>query len=135
MIFHHLVKRAIVGTAILLLTSFGGMAQSNSRYIKQTPGNQSIIVFVHGIFGDGVSTWTNRDGTYWPALLGSDAFFSSNDIYIYEYTSRFAGSGLSIDEVAENMRLVFDADLVSDYKEIIFVSHSMGGTGYQSLSQ
>jgi pimeloyl-ACP methyl ester carboxylesterase len=127
MTFSDSAKRAIVAAAFLLLTCVGGIGQTNSRYIKQGPGNQSVIVFVHGIFGDSISTWTNRNGAYWPALLTSDEFFSSYDAYVYEYTSRFVGSAFSIDEIAENMRLIFDADLVSDHKEIIFVSHSMGG--------
>jgi pimeloyl-ACP methyl ester carboxylesterase len=121
------VMRAVISAIILLLTPVLASAQSGSRYIKQSQGNQSVIVFVHGVFGDSVSTWTNRNGTYWPTLLGSDPFFSHYDVYVYEYASRFLGTGFSIDEIAENMRLTFDSDLVPDHKEIIFVSHSMGG--------
>jgi len=122
-----LVKRTIIAITILFLTSTSVIAQSNSRYIKQTPGNQSVIVFVHGIFGDSTTTWTNRNGTYWPELLKSDPFFDTYDAYVYEYPSRFFGSGFSIDEISENMRLIFDTDLITHYKDIIFVSHSMGG--------
>jgi pimeloyl-ACP methyl ester carboxylesterase len=104
-----------------------GFSQPNSRYIKQAQGNQSVIVFVHGIFGDSISTWTNRNGAYWPDLLRSDPLFLPYDVYVYEYASRFVGTGFSIDEIAENMQLTLDTDLVSDHKEIIFVSHSMGG--------
>jgi triacylglycerol esterase/lipase EstA (alpha/beta hydrolase family) len=127
MTLHCAVKRAIISAIILLLTPVLGSAQLGSRYTKQSQGNQSVIVFVHGIFGDSVSTWTNRNGAYWPDLLGSDPFFSRYDVYTYEYASRLVGTFFSIDEIAENMRLTLDADLVSDHKEIIFVSHSMGG--------
>ncbi len=122
-----LVKTLIAGIALLLMSSIVN-AQSNSRYVKQTPGTQSIIVFVHGIFGDSVSAWTNqKNGAYWPTLLGSDPFFKDYDVYVYDYPSRFFGSDFSIDEVAENMRLMFEADRIADYNNIIFVSHSMGG--------
>jgi len=125
--FHSAVKRAIISGIILLLMPAMASAQSGSRYIKQLQGNQSVIVFVHGIFGDSISTWTNPNGAYFPALLVSDPFFSAYDVYVYEYPSRFLGTGFSIDEIAENMRLTLDTDLASDHKEIIFVSHSMGG--------
>src|SRR6516225_4529894 len=125
--FHSAVKRAIISGIILLLMPAMASAQSGSRYIKQLQGNQSVIVFVHGICGDSISTWTNPNGAYFPALLVSDPFFSAYDVYVYEYPSRFLGTGFSIDEIAENMRLTLDTDLASDHKEIIFVSHSMGG--------
>jgi triacylglycerol esterase/lipase EstA (alpha/beta hydrolase family) len=127
MTLHCAVKPAIISGIILMLAPVLASAQSGSRYIKQAQGDQSVIVFVHGIFGDSVSTWTNRNGAYWPSLLASDPFFSPYDVYVYEFASRFVGTGFSIDEIAENMRLTLDTDHVSDYKEIIFVSHSMGG--------
>jgi fucose 4-O-acetylase-like acetyltransferase len=70
-----LVRTLVAGIALLLMSSIVN-AQSNSRYVKQTPGTRSVIVFVHGILGDSVSTWTNKNGAYWPALLGSDPFFT-----------------------------------------------------------
>jgi pimeloyl-ACP methyl ester carboxylesterase len=135
------LARATFSAAVfLLLMSTGSIAQSNSlyirqgkivesnsRYIKQTSGSRSVIVFVHGIFGDSTSTWTNQNGAYWPLLLAGDPFFSNYDVYAYEYPSRFFGGNFSIDEIADNMRLLFEVDGVSDYGEIIFVSHSMGG--------
>jgi len=122
-----LARITFVATVIFFLMSVVSTAQSNSRYVKQIPGNQSVIVFVHGIFGDSISTWTSQNGAYWPSLLSSDSFFSSYDIYVYEYPSRFFGGNFSIDEIADNMRLLFDADEILNYNDIIFVSHSMGG--------
>jgi pimeloyl-ACP methyl ester carboxylesterase/LysM repeat protein len=84
-------------------------------------------VFVHGILGDSVSTWTNKNGAYWPALLGSDPFFTDYDVYVYDYPSSFYETSFTIDEIAENMRLMFDEDKIRDYNKILFVSHSMGG--------
>jgi pimeloyl-ACP methyl ester carboxylesterase len=56
-----------------------------------------------------------------------DDTFNASDIYVYEYPTSVRRSSFSIDEIAENMRLFFDADGVSKYKEIIFLAHSMGG--------
>lgn len=124
----HLACRFLVITfAIVLTLTEARSASSASRYIRRSPDATSVIVFVHGIFGDSSETWTNANRTYWPTLLTTDSFFSEYDVYVYEYPSRFVGGGFSIDEIAENVRLLFEADQVADHKEIIFVAHSMGG--------
>jgi pimeloyl-ACP methyl ester carboxylesterase len=124
----HSAFRCIVLTVAIALTIIEARSESSgSRYVRKTPDAASVIVFVHGIFGDGTETWTNDNGTYWPTLLLKDSYFSEYDVYVYEYPSRFIGGGFSIDEIAENMRLLFDADQVADHKEVIFVAHSMGG--------
>ncbi|MET4720782.1 pimeloyl-ACP methyl ester carboxylesterase [Bradyrhizobium japonicum] len=115
--------------ALAVMTAIGNTdtrAQNASKYVKSTPGASSVIVFVHGILGS-KETWTHKNGTYWPDLITKDPFFSGYDVYVYEYPTRLFGAGFSIDEIAENMRLLLEADLVTNYKEIIFVSHSMGG--------
>ncbi|HKX28938.1 MAG TPA: toll/interleukin-1 receptor domain-containing protein, partial [Blastocatellia bacterium] len=76
-------KAALAVLAVLLLMLLGGWwlypsrplrdVAANSEYIRRNPGNQGVIVFVHGILGDSRSTWTN-DSTkaYWPELLVRD---------------------------------------------------------------
>lgn len=86
-----------------------------------------MIVFVHGIFGDGTSTWTAENKSYWPEMLASDSYFANFDIYVYEYPTSFLKGPFSIDEISENMRLFFDADGITAHKDIIFIAHSMGG--------
>jgi len=98
-----------------------------SRYVRQSAGADTVIVFVHGIMGDVVSTWTSTNSNaYWPTLLAKDPAFDGADIYVHSYSTGFWAT-LSIDELAENMRADFVANGVSDYKKIIFISHSMGG--------
>jgi len=96
-----------------------------SKYVRRS-GADTIIVFVHGVMGDGVSTWTNENGSYWPALLIKDHTFDGADIYVLSYPTGFWAT-LSIDELAENMRVDFKANGVAAYDKIIFISHSMGG--------
>jgi len=123
-------KRALLLTLFVL----GFMAWSTvtvaeemkSKYIRQFPGADTVIVFVHGVMGDAVSTWTSQNGAYWPKLLTEDATFDGTDIYAFSYPTGFWAT-LSIDELAENMRADLTANKVSTYKKIIFVSHSMGG--------
>jgi pimeloyl-ACP methyl ester carboxylesterase len=125
---HFACRFLILIFAIALTLTEARSESSASRYIiRKSPDAMSVIVFVHGIFGDSSETWTNANGTYWPTLLKTDPFFSEYDVYVYEYPSRFVGGNFSIDEIAENVRLLFEADQVADHKEIIFVTHSMGG--------
>jgi pimeloyl-ACP methyl ester carboxylesterase len=98
-----------------------------SKYVRQSSGASTVIVFVHGFMGDGVSTWTSDEtGAYWPAMLTHDPTFDGVDIFVYSYDTGF-NSPLAIDELAENMRLVLVANGVSNYNKIVFLSHSMGG--------
>ncbi|MBR1154530.1 triacylglycerol lipase [Bradyrhizobium sp. JYMT SZCCT0428] len=99
--------------------------EEKSKYIREVQGHDWVIVFVHGIIGDSKDTWTNGN-TYWPALLTSDKDFDGASIYVYEYPTSVS-STMSLNEVAENMRLIFNADGVSQHNNIVFIAHSMGG--------
>jgi hypothetical protein len=56
------------------------MADPLSRYIRKSPGADTVIVFVHGIMGDGMSTWTSESDSYWPTMLTTDHTFDGADI-------------------------------------------------------
>ncbi len=95
-------------------------------FIRNEPRNKGVIVFVHGAIGDAKSTWSN--GThYWPAMLRDDPAFNGQNIYVYEYPSPILGKAFSVDQLADNMRLVLSTDGVLSHQSITFVSHSMGG--------
>ena len=85
-----------------------------------------MIVFVHGVLGNWRTTWSNGR-SYWPELLTRDKTFDGQDIYVYDYQSPKLNGSFSVDELADNLRLVLTTDGVLHYKEITFVSHSMGG--------
>ena len=99
-----------------------------SLYLRHKPHNDIVIVFVHGLFGDGKTTWTNSQTKfYWPASIIQDENFHGTNIYIHDYPSEVFSSSLSIDELAERMRSHFDAASIDKHNHIIFISHSMGG--------
>jgi pimeloyl-ACP methyl ester carboxylesterase len=56
-----------------------------------------------------------------------DPTFNGQNIYVYHYPSPRLSRTLSIDELADNMRLVLTTDGVLRHRELTFVSHSMGG--------
>ena len=60
-------------------------------------------------------------------MLTHDPTFNGQDIYVYHYPSPRLDRAFSIDEIADNMRLVLSTDGVLQHDEITFVSHSMGG--------
>jgi len=99
-----------------------------SRYIRRTNAD-TVIVFVHGIFGGSVGTWTNSEThAYWPTLLLDDAAFKGADVYVYSYSTPYFGPSYTIDELIENMRLVLENDEVfQSHKRVVFLCHSMGG--------
>ena len=100
-------------------------AQTQSRYVRKYDRADTVIVFVHGVLGDSVSTWTNGR-TYWPDLLTRDDTFAGTDIYVYQYPTG-VNATLSVDETSEHMRLLMDTSGVSSHRRIIFLAHSMGG--------
>jgi hypothetical protein len=56
--------------------------QVYSHYIRRSNAD-TVIVFVHGIFGDAKSTWTNSDSrAYWPELITTDSAFDGADVYV-----------------------------------------------------
>lgn len=96
-----------------------------SSFVRQSPESDTVIVFVHGFTGDGVSTWSSSNA-YWPRLLIEDKTFDGTDVFVYSYPTGF-WSTMSIDELAENMRSVLSVNHVTAYHRIVFLSHSMGG--------
>jgi hypothetical protein len=98
----------------------------HAQWIQHEPKNHGVIVFVHGITGDAQSTWTAASGAYWPKMLTQDAVFNGEDIYVYNYPSPRLDRAFTIDELADNMRLVLSTDGVLQHNELTFVFNSMG---------
>ena len=95
-------------------------------WVRKLVSNPGVIVFVHGVTGDDRETWSS--GThFWPSMISRDPAFNGQNIYVYRYPSPRFGHTLSVDEVAENMRLMLKTDGVLNQSQITFVSHSLGG--------
>jgi len=96
-------------------------------WVRHDQQNQGVIVFVHGVLGDGRGTWTSTTGAYWPEMLTHDRDFDGQNIYVFDYRSPKFAEAFTLDELADNMRTVLNADGVLQEDQLMFVSHSMGG--------
>jgi pimeloyl-ACP methyl ester carboxylesterase len=134
----HNVLRVVLSLAIYLFVLGACSNRPHKEHLRLEPqqshyirrqGYGTVIVFVHGIFGDGTSTWTNADTKkYWPDLLTTDDVFAKTDIYVHSYFTPFLTQSYTIDQLIENMRAVFDKDAIfTSHEEVIFLCHSMGG--------
>jgi pimeloyl-ACP methyl ester carboxylesterase len=118
--------RLLYSLVILLITGNAVGQLTNSSYVRNLAKDKAVIVFVHGVLGDSVGSWSNGSH-YWPAMLRDDPAFDGQNIYVYDYPSPKLGKSFSVDELADNMWLVLSSDGVLKHDSITFVSHSMGG--------
>jgi hypothetical protein len=52
------------------LLNLGDVARADSKYIRHDAKNRQVIVFVHGVMGNSVDTWTNGETkVFWPNLI------------------------------------------------------------------
>lgn len=123
----HLFVACLLLSAIAILR--GEPAQAGSGRFIGAHGANVLIVFVHGIGGDGTTTWRSEKA-YWPELVKADPVFAGSDVYVYDYESSAVGSSPSIAELARNLRdnlnLPSGAN-ISSYDKIVFIGHSLGG--------
>lgn len=115
---------AVAATSAAAKPSFRG--ESPGGYLRRSDKDR-IIVFVNGIFGDAVSTWTNDDGAYWPTLIAEDHAFDDSDIYVHNFQSPKLARAQQIVELAGRFRDLLEVDGVLKHKQLVFLVHSMGG--------
>jgi len=104
---------------------------TDPRWVSRNPEKpeNTAVVFVHGIFGDTLGTWTNdNQKTFFDLLRTSPELNGKVDVYAFGFTSKMLGSGsLSIREAATKLDESLTFDHVWDYSTVVFVAHSMGG--------
>ena len=128
----------ILGGGLLLLQSSCSTSLPEiqpSSYIEGNQLRKHVIVFVHGVTGDGQSTWTYKeDGTktYWPDLVYNDPELSDYDVFVVSYFSPHIQKAITIHEAGRQLNFELEsAGILSSgssprYEKLIFVGHSMG---------
>ena len=97
--------------------------------IQAAPHAKVAVVFVHGVFGDTLGTWTNDNGeTFFRLLRAQPDVGSQLDIFAFGFTSNmFKPGSFDIREAANKLHDSLQYKSVLDYRTIVFVAHSMGG--------
>jgi hypothetical protein len=91
--------------------------------------NDKLIVFVHGVLGDMDNTWVNpATNSSWPKLIAQDPDMTGYDVFVYGYYTPPMGHAADIDQTSTLMKQqLIDAKFFKNYREIDFITHSMGG--------
>lgn len=97
-------------------------------FLSAPQSSKKLIVFVHGIFGDPTSSWTNQEGVSWPDLIKNDERFLDFTVATYRYDTPFLHRTSNIEEIAERLLLQLeDRSIFEKFNEVYFIAHSMGG--------
>lgn len=96
---------------------------------QATPHSKVAVVFVHGIFGDTVGTWTHANGmTFFKLLKDAPDVGKQVDVYAFGFESNMFKDGpLNIRDAAGKLEDYLKYAGVWDYPTVVFVAHSMGG--------
>lgn len=102
---------------------------TDPRWVVQAdPKAKRAIVFVHGLFGDTMGTWTNANGTRFFDHVEKSRIGKQFDVFAFGYTSKMLGAGsLNIVEATGKLDQYLRFHGVLDYPSVTFVGHSMGG--------
>lgn len=96
--------------------------------VPSESSKEKLILFVHGFFGDPSLTWTNRSGPSWPDLVERDEAFRDFAVGRAGYDTPLLAQTSGVEEVATRLlRQLEDRGVFRSYKEIYFITHSMGG--------
>lgn len=85
-----------------------------------------VIVFVHGLHGDR-ETWRAANGAYWPQMVQTDPLFKGSDVVVAEYPTPSMHGQFSTVQLAEILWQRLNKQHVWDHREIVFLTHSLGG--------
>ena len=98
--------------------------------VRQTPQAKVALVYVHGVTGDMVGTWTAADGTttFFNLVDEHPATHGKADAFVFGFPSYiFKAGSFDIREAANRLHLHLQSGGVLDYPTVVFVAHSMGG--------
>ena len=97
--------------------------------LQQKPPAKVALVYVHGVIGDMIGTWTAPNGaTFWGLVDQNDALKGKTDAFVYGFPSYlFKPGSFNIQQAADRLHERLQYHQVFNYPAIVFVAHSMGG--------
>jgi len=95
-----------------------------------SPDAANLVIFIHGLCGDGQATWTNTNTRFiFPEELARDLTQENDAVYVvaFDYAGRLQDSP-SILSIADHLQFEIDELLKKhSYQTLRIVAHSMGG--------
>lgn len=118
-----------ISPAQSLSDTVSSMLRKNKAGYVRNQNNKRVVIFVNGIFGNAITSWTNSNtNKYWPAMLRDDPTFNDLDIYVFSFDSPKIEAAQTIDELARRMEVYLDSEkVIQSHKQAVFICHSMGG--------
>lgn len=101
---------------------------------SSSPGRLNVV-FVHGLGGNGRTTWLNESGQYFPEWVGED--IEGVKVYSVDYDaspSKWMSNVMPLYDRATEMLEVLRVNKIFDLPTI-FVTHSMGGIVVKKMLQ
>jgi pimeloyl-ACP methyl ester carboxylesterase len=97
--------------------------------VQQKPRAKVALVFVHGVTGDMLGTWTAPNGKkFWDLVDENQRLSKRTDAFVFGFPSYFIKDGsFDIDQAAIRLHQRIKDGGVLDYPAVVFVAHSMGG--------
>jgi pimeloyl-ACP methyl ester carboxylesterase len=104
-------------------------SQGGGYVVAHDQRSDSVVVFIHGLGGDSVGTWTSGliFKTYWPCLLKTDLAFSGSNVFAYEYPTSLFTAKTPVGRVATQLYSDLAANDIFSHKNVTLVVHSLGG--------
>lgn len=102
----------------------------NPRWVVlQKPPAKVALVFVHGVTGDMIKTWTADNGkTFWDLVNQNEQLKGRTDEFVFGFPSYLLKSGsFNTQEAANRLHERIKYSGVLNYPAVVFVAHSMGG--------
>ncbi|NKB80911.1 MAG: tetratricopeptide repeat protein [Nitrospirales bacterium] len=92
------------------------------------PNSKKLVVFVHGLTGDEVNTWSSENPEFfWPEKLAADSEFKNHSVLSFGYASD-CGITLNIRELAQRLNITLkELGRQVPFEAVSFVAHSLGG--------
>lgn len=103
--------------------------------LRDSGGQPRLFVFVHGLHGDHMKTWTNEiTKAYWPKLVRDDTgIFGATDVAVFDYFSPAVERAPGVRDIARALRGWLAGSSATDYDDVIGVAHSLGGVIVRQL--
>jgi pimeloyl-ACP methyl ester carboxylesterase len=97
--------------------------------VQQRPPAKVALVYVHGVIGDMVGTWTSANGKKFFDLVNeNESLKGQADAFVYGFPSYlFKGGSFDIQQAANKLHERLEYHQVLKYPAVVFVAHSMGG--------